>query len=203
MAARSESTRLLRQTSASLHRVDPAATVLVGGLAPARTSKGGDYSPADFLAALYALGLRADFDGVAVHPYSFPSLPGELGKDSGWEQMLQARAVMVGHQDAAKAIWATEFGAPTAGPGALATSADRRYPARPDHVDLMLQAQTVELGVSAGRRLPWLRVLLWYGLRDLGADPKADLMSFGLRGFDGAPKPSYDAWRSAVRSLHG
>ncbi|MCW2549610.1 MAG: hypothetical protein JWN96_4070, partial [Mycobacterium sp.] len=70
-------------------------------------------------------------------------------------------------------------------------------------VDLDLQARMVEQAVTQGRRLPWLRVLLWYGLDDLGSDPGTSLMSFGLRSSDGAPKPAYAAWQAAVRSLAG
>jgi hypothetical protein len=195
--------QLLQKSSAALHRVDPQATVLVGGLAPAQTVSGGSYSPPDFVTALYTLGFGSAFDGVAVHPYSFPSLPGEAARGSGWEQMLEVRNVMVGHDDSGKGVWATEFGAPTAGPGAIATYTDRRYSSQPDHVDLDLQARMVEQAVTQGRRLPWLRVLLWYGLDDLGSDPGTSLMSFGLRSSDGAPKPAYAAWQAAVRSLAG
>jgi hypothetical protein len=195
--------QLLHESSTALHRVDPTATVLVGGLAPAQTSPGRSYSPPDFLAALYRLGLRTAFDGVGVHPYSFPSLPGEPAVGSGWEQMLEVRNVMVGNGDFAKGIWATEFGAPTAGPGAVATYADRRYSSRPDHVDLDMQARTVQLAAASARADPWLRVLLWYGIRDFDADPQTRLMSFGLLAFDGTPKPAYAAWRAAVRSLAG
>ena len=190
---------LLQKTSAALHRVDPHATVLVGGLAPALTTAGSSYSPPDFLASLYQQGLRSSFDGVAVHPYSFPTLPGELDYGSGWEQMLKVRSIMVAQGDASKGIWATEFGAPTAGPGAVATYANRNYSEQPDHVDLELQAKMVTQAVRSARQLPWLRVLLWYGLRDLGPDPQTGPMSFGLRYFDGAAKPSYAAWLAAVR----
>ena len=194
--------RLLAKVSAAVHRVEPQATVLVGGLAPAESVTGGSYSPPDFVAGLYALGLGPAFDGVAVHPYSFPALPGEPS-GSGWNQMLAVHDVMVSKGDSAKGVYATEFGAPTAGPGAMATYADRRFSSQPDHVDLDLQARTVDRAVALGRSLPWLRMLLWYSLEDFGSDPRASLMSFGLLFSGGAPKPAYAHWQSAVRSLAG
>jgi hypothetical protein len=193
--------RLLQLTSAAVHQADSHATVIVGGLAPSTTSTSGAYSPQDFVSGLYDLGLRTSLDGVAVHPYSFPALPGEAEAWSGWSQMVDVHNIMVANGDAAKGVWATEFGSPTAGPGAMATNDVRSYASHPDHVDLDLQARTVDAGVAAARLLPWLRTLLWYSVEDLGTGSSANWTSFGLLNPNGTAKPAYARWQAAVRSL--
>jgi hypothetical protein len=192
---------LLQQASSAVHRADPDATVIVGGLAPATTNAGGTYSPQDFVSDLYSLGLRSSMDGVAVHPYSFPALPGEAEAWSGWSQMVDVHDVMTAHGDGGKGVWATEFGAPTKGPGAMATDANRLYAAHPDHVDLDLQARTVDAGVTAARQLPWLRMLLWYSVEDLGTGSSVNWTSYGLLNPNGTPKPAYARWQAAVQSM--
>jgi hypothetical protein len=193
--------RLLSLTSAAVHNADPSAMVLVGGLAPAVTTPGGTYSPQDFVADLYAAGLRSSIDGVAVHPYCFPALPGEGQSWSGWSQMVAVHAVMSANGDGAKDVWATEFGAPTNGPGALATYANRNYTQHPDHVDTDLQARTVDAGIAAAKQLPWLRVLLWYSVRDLGTGNASNVTSYGLLNPDGTAKPAYAHWQAGAQSL--
>ena len=195
--------KLLALTSTAAHLADPQAQVIVGGLAPAATNPGGSYSPPDFVSDLYGLGLASSIDGVAVHPYSFPALPGEGQAWSGWSQMLAVHGVMAANGDAGKGVWATEFGAPTSGPGSMATFANRLYASHPDHVDLDLQARTVSAAVAAGRQLPWLRMLLWYGVMDLGTGSNVNWTSYGLLNPDGSPKPAYARWQAAVQSPTG
>ena len=192
--------RLLRLTSVAVHAADPAAQLLVGGLAPAVTA-GGTYSPQDFVADLYSAGLGSSLDGVAVHPYCFPALPGEGQSWSGWSQMVAVHDVMTSYGDGAKGVWATEFGAPTNGRGAIATYANRAYSLHPDHVDADLQARTVDAGISAAETLPWLRMLLWYSVEDLGASSTTNVNSFGLLNPNGTAKPAYTRWQAGVQSL--
>jgi hypothetical protein len=192
--------RLLQLTSAAIRDVQPRATILVGGLAPAATENG-MYSPQDFVKNLYIRGFGSSFDGVAVHPYTFPALPGEGQAWSGWSQMIAVHKVMASYGDGAKGVWATEFGAPTKGSRAMATPANREYDSAPDHVDEALQADTVDAALTAGRQLPWLRMLLWYSVQDLGTDTSQNYQWFGLERGDGSAKPALARWQAAVRSL--
>jgi hypothetical protein len=193
--------RLLGLVSSAVHSVDASAKVLVGGLAPAVTTTGGTYAPQDFVAGLYAAGLRSSIDGVAVHPYCFPALAGEGQSWSGWSQMVAVHDVMTSHGDGAKGVWATEFGAPTNGPGAIATYANRNYSAHPDHVDADLQARTVDAGMAAAKQLPWLKMLLWYSVKDLGTSNTTNVNSYGLLSPNGTAKPAYARWQAGVQSL--
>jgi hypothetical protein len=192
---------LLKATSAAIRQQQPGAVVLVGGTAPTETVDGEGVSPEDFLTQLYRSGAASSFDGVAVHPYSFPALPGEPENWSGWSQMLRTREVMASAGDAGKGVYITEMGAPTGGPGTTATSSERGYESAPDHVDEALQAHTVQATFAAIRSLPWVRALYWYGLVDLPAQGDSNEGHFGLLRPDGSRKPAYDAWVREVRSL--
>jgi hypothetical protein len=193
--------RLLQASSAVIRRQQPDAVVLVGGMAPTETVYGEGVSPEDFLATLYDSGLAASFDGVAVHPYSFPALPGEAESWSGWSQMLRVREVMVAAGDAGKGVYITEMGAPTGGNGVMATSSSRRYSSSPAYVDETLQAHTVQAVFSAARPLPWIRAIYWYGLVDLPSRAGSNEGYFGLLRVDGSRKPAYEVWLRAVADL--
>ena len=189
---------LLRATYAAIRREQPDAAVLVGGLAPTETIPQVGVAPEDFLAELYHFRAASSFDGVAVHPYSFPALPGEPEEWSGWSQMLRLREVMVAAGDADKGVWITEMGAPTGGIGVAATLAERRYALAPQYVDEALQARTVQATFAAARILPWVRAVYWYGLVDLPAEGASNEGYFGLLHADGTPKPAYGAWLREV-----
>lgn len=183
----------LISTARAIRAVQPGATVLVGGLAPS-TDPGS--APARFVASLVRAGAGRAFDAVAVHPYSYPALPGEPEPWSGWTQMDAVHRVLVGLGRAGAPVWATEFGAPTRGPGPQASFGSRRYGQHPDHVDLDLQARTVTAALAQQDRSPWLGPLFWYTVADLSPAPSvAD--SFGLLTADGRPKPAFRRWVEA------
>jgi polysaccharide biosynthesis protein PslG len=182
----------------AIHVAQPSAVVLVGGLAPAQTTPTGNTAPADFVAALYAAGAGKSFDGVAMHPYSFPALPGEGQPWAGWSQMIGVHAVMGYHGDGAKGIWATEFGAPTAGPRAAATMLNRQYSVQPDHVAAPMQDSTLAAALQQSYYEPWLKVLLWYNLADTSAQTNSNQWSYGLLSQTGTPKPAYRTWLAAA-----
>ncbi len=64
--------KLLRISHRAIHRVDPRATVVMGGLfGNPKQSPPAAMDAADFLDRLYKVrGIKADFDGVALHPYA-------------------------------------------------------------------------------------------------------------------------------------
>ncbi|NAZ88459.1 glycoside hydrolase 5 family protein, partial [Kineococcus indalonis] len=193
--------RLLVATSAEIKRRQPSATVVTGGLAPAVTVAGGTYSPQDFLKGVYDAGARASFDGVGMHPYCFPALPGEGQLWSGWTQMTKLREMMVARGDSAKGVWATEFGAPTTGPGKGTTAATRVWGSGYDHVDETMQAQTVKAAAAQLPSMPWLRTLMWYSYVDLGDGSVSNVNGYGLVRRDGTAKPALAAWVNATRGI--
>lgn len=191
--------RLLKATYSAVKAVDPSAVLLTGGLGVSFTH-GGEISPQDFLTAVYRGGGRRYFDGVAHHAYSFPAYPGEGVDWSGWTQMLKLRAIMVSYGDGGKQVWATEYGAPTGGPGVEATGAHRRFDENPDHVSEAFQASLARQAVALWRSYSWAGPLFWYGYMDLGTDPKNNENFFGLVRPDGSHKPAYEEFEKAVTS---
>jgi Cellulase (glycosyl hydrolase family 5) len=124
---------LLKLVYSAIKSADPAATVILSGLAVFGQTNGadegnGNYAgmllPGEFLTLAYA-AMNGDstgyFDAVACHPYSFPSNPDTA---DNWGVFLNppgmpgyygdsVRAIMVANGDSAKKMWITEFGAPT------------------------------------------------------------------------------------------
>ncbi|HLI24640.1 MAG TPA: hypothetical protein VKU91_06775, partial [Acidimicrobiales bacterium] len=89
---------LLGRVYRAVKAADPRATVLVGGLSPAPAG-GGDVAPVAFLQELYAAGAGGSFDGVAVHPYTYPGLPSIVDPSNSFAQMVRLRRVMSSHGD--------------------------------------------------------------------------------------------------------
>lgn len=177
--------RLLVAAAAGIRAVQPGATVVSGGLAPASDS-GGAISPLAFTADLYADGAGGSFDALGVHPYAYPYLPLAPGTlpFNAFQRSALLREVMVEHGQPDKRVWFTEFGAPT---GTARNS-----------VSLKAQASAISQAFGQVDRWPWAGPLFVYELRDGGSDP-ADLEdNFGLRTVTDAAKPAYDAYRKAA-----
>ena len=192
---------LLVRAAASVHAVAPRALVLSGGTAPAADVSGQSLSTLSFVRATLAALARAPggvaaagLDGVAVHPYAYPTMPSEEepGAGNGIAAMPAVHELMVAHGLTASAgdrgrVWATEFGAPT-GTGPRAVTPVR-------------QAALLREGFAAVRGWPWAGPLLVYSDRDAGDDPASVQDNFGLLTLDFVPKPAWDEFRvqAAVR----
>ena len=184
----------------------PDSVIVTGGLAPLfepNISKGMRQS--DYLAALL-LKLKPElFDGISIHPYSWPLMPSSAvvynafySVDNG-EPYINLRSIMTRAGWGEKEIWGTEYGASTK--GQRAASASRTKKDRPDHVTEDVQAQIVAQGVEG-----------WYGKTNVGplfvhSDSDQWLKSrkneggFGLRRSDGTKKPAYDALQQAAQRV--
>jgi hypothetical protein len=180
---------LLAGASAAIHSADPTAQVLSGGLSPAvDESDGSAISPVTFIKQAYAAGAKGTFDGVAIHPYSFPALPTEPGTE-GWNTFLRMTLVhdlMMANGDGAKKIWSTEFGAPT-GTAKGAVSEQR-------------QSEIASEAVQAIMQRPWAGPLFWYAQRDNGTNSSDREQNFGLLRKDFSAKPALTALTTAIRS---
>ena len=97
--------RLLSISSRAIHRADPRATVVMGGLfGDPKQGPPAAMDAADFLDRLYEVrGAKADFDAVALHPYA---------ADAGELRALVdgVRRVMVRHGDRRGGLYITEMG---------------------------------------------------------------------------------------------
>lgn len=185
-------TTLLKQAYTAIKSVDPAATVMVGGLTPSS----GANRATTFLQSIYdrnggtSNGL---FDAVAWHPYCRSKRP-TISTDSwcAWYQMNGAnpsgRSIMVAHGDTAKQIWPTEYGVCTGGVGDLATSE-------------LKQAADMKDAYDGAGTLSYLGPLFWYNWQDLTADQTQRSYNFcGLTTVDGTKKVSWYKYRHLART---
>ena len=109
----SQYTALLRAAYNGVKAGDPGAKVITAGMA----TTGGDggvhaLDDVEFIRRMYAAGAKDYFDALGSHPYGFSSAPEELwGSNILFFRRAEAqRQVMVDNGDAAKQVWATEFG---------------------------------------------------------------------------------------------
>ncbi|BCY15467.1 cellulase family glycosylhydrolase [Actinoplanes sp. L3-i22] len=187
---------LLQATSRAIRAVDPATTLVMGGLAATGTGTG-KISPEDFARAVLRVAPDA-VDAVAYHPYTYPHLAGEHTLfGTSWDRIAGLRAVLTSAGHPRMPIWLTETGAPTGGPG---SASDGAGGLDVTHVTEARQATIARDLVTTAATTPLVDALFWYSDRDLGTDTSTSENFFGLRRADGTPKPAYAALRSA---LHG
>jgi polysaccharide biosynthesis protein PslG len=176
--------RIVRAAYPLIKREQPDLPVLAGSLSEADVP---------FLKELYADGgISGRYDAIAWHPYTQPYAPTARKDRSGVRLSFRdgaaaLRRVMRDNGDSDAELWATEAGATTCAEGADEVCVD------PD-----AQAVRVREYVELGRQMPWLKALFIYNLRDKGTDPRDVEQGFGLVRRDFSPKPSFDAFRSAV-----
>lgn len=172
---------VLSAATTAIRRVDPHAYILSGGLSPVAGS-GDEHQlpPTRFLAAVYRAGGMTGVDAVAMHPYTFPGRPSDLG--SAFRRLADLREVMQRHGDDDPRVWVTEFGAPTGtGTGAVTEQEQAQILA-----DACVQAQ----------RRTWIVAFVVYQLADGGTDQRDIEQNFGLRRHDQSPKPAWQSWLS-------
>jgi hypothetical protein len=194
---------LLRQAASAIRAADPAATIVSGGLAP--TDAAGGVPQLDFVAAFCRLGGNRLVDAIGYHPYSYPVTASDPAEWNAWSKIERTtpsfRSILAANGTPAMKVWATEFGAPTAGPGVEATNADKALSRSPDHVDAAYQATIAADAVRTAAASGTVAALFWYTDRDLGTSTATVENFFGLRDVTGGPKPAFTALRDAVAAL--
>lgn len=170
-----------------------------------------DNEASDWLEWAYTHGKGRFFDAVTYHPYadhggghlpSYAPTPCDVNWVRWWSMfgpddpkcggLAALREVMVRHGDAAKKIWATEFGFPTSG---------SRVPVSRDHV-----RDALEEGVRMWRSRSYTGPLFLYSFQDATRihpncveNPADGECNFGLRDADGRPKePMYSDLRPVL-----
>jgi hypothetical protein len=198
----SDYTSLLKAAYPAIHSVSNNETVITAGLSPAATTSS-SYSPYDFLKGIYNDGGRQYFDAVAAHPYTFPLSPA-ANADDAWTQMANPtnslRSLMVANGDTSKKIWITEFGAPTGGPGPIATLANPNLAANPYVVDDALQAQILQDAINLYKSYNWTGPFFYYTYQDSGNDQSTNENFFGLINYAGVTKPAYQVFKAAANN---
>lgn len=176
-------TSLLKLSYNAIKSVDPFATVIAGGLAPAADVPGSTAAPFTFLANMYSAGAAGSFDALGLHPYSFPYAPTTPGAWNPFQQLPYFHVLMTLHGDGAKKIWATEVGFGTGRDGSSVSEA--------------LQAARLREALQQWVKWPFTAQLLLYDFRDLQASSPSVFDHMGVVREDGTTKPAF----AAVRAL--
>jgi hypothetical protein len=112
-----EYAEMLRQARDAIKQVDPTATIVLAGLAPTVETSTSNLADWLFLRRLYEAGARDLFDVVGGKPYGFDTSPEDRRIDPNilnFQHLTLLREEMEQHDDAGKALWATQFGWNTA-----------------------------------------------------------------------------------------
>lgn len=180
--------RLLAITHRAMHRADPRADLVLGGLfgnpgqSPPRA-----YDAVDFLDRLYEVrGVKANFDGVALHPYA---------ADTGVLRSLVEglRQTMLRHGDRRAGLYLTELGWGS------------QYDPRVVSFEVGLHGQARELRsayryLTANHHRLNLRQVDWFTWKDApGACNFCDSAGLFRRGAHFRPKPAWRAFVSFAR----
>ena len=117
---------MLKTVADAIHEVDPDMTVVSAGLSPhADTDTSGSDGFREFLIQMYERGAATKADAIGIHPY--PGVgPGEDYLKDVRIHLGKVQNVMDRYGDGARPLWATEFGASTAGDKAYSPEAAGR-----------------------------------------------------------------------------
>lgn len=174
--------RLLKSAGEAIRREDPSATVVLGGLQmngiipnpwhPVKVE--------DFLQKIYDAGGRPHFDIVNIHPYV--TTAADQGPAYCARLVRDTVDVMKRNGDAAKPLWITETGTYT-GQG----------------VTEDMQAELLRGIYRELRRIPEVKAVYWFTLRDYPAAITGGEHTMGLMAADGRRKPAFAAFQDAVK----
>ncbi len=176
---------LLCQAYAAIHTIDPNATVISSGLAPATDNyNGSEIAPGTFLRQIYDLSGGLWFDAVGVHANSYPYRPSYQVPWNTFRQVPKLYRIMRESGDGSKKVWLTESGWATgSAPRAVTPTQQREY-----------LVEQYELWA----RWPWAGPNFTYTMRDMGTNPKDLNQNFGLLRYNYSPKPSWSAYRAEM-----
>lgn len=174
---------LLKAVYTSTKAVSPATRVLGSAGTYAADTYPSRLSARTFLTNLYADGARHYFDGVAVHPYSYPAIPNAT--NLSWSEMddlsPSLRSIMTSNGDGLKELWATEWGAPTNGQAVSPLPVTEQSQAN----DFVLGGYAILAGKS------WAGPSMFFRVRDPCTNTGDRECWFGLAANDWSPKPAY------------
>lgn len=196
----------LANMAATQMRYHTSVAIITGGLAPLfepQPSTGMRQS--DYLAKIL-IHLNPDiFDGISIHPYTWPVLPNRAAEFNAFYTVDNGKpeynlyTIMTGAGWGGKQIWGTEFGASTK--GFRKDSHANRRDRRPDHVSEHKQAVIIKQGVEGWYQKPNAGPLFVHSDSDQWLYEQKNEGGFGLRRGDGRKKPAYDAFKSAIQRL--
>lgn len=188
--------RDLNAAYSAIKSVDLTITVVSGGIANVST-------PPNIGSTAWVNGLytnNANFDVLGFHPYTYPytaEYDVNIGHIGSWYAMTLARAIMVSNGDSSKQIWATEYGAPTCGPGTSFGVNQASFNFGSDYMTFQAQEQIAKSAVNMLAVEPWVGNFFWYTLNDGASnDSSTPENCFGAYFTNGNLKPVYSPIRA-------
>lgn len=181
--------KLVKLSDAAIEAAEPGAKVLLGGMY-ARPKKTEGYFASEFLDQMYKRtpGVKADFSGVALHPYTYHYQ--ELTRE-----IEGLRGVLKANHDSNKGLWITEIGWSS------------EHPSRGDGFAVGLDGQAAQLkgafNLLRSKQSKWrIEQVYWFSV-----DDEASTCNFcggsGLFGTGFRPKPSWKAYVKFAGGLAG
>jgi len=179
---------MLKAAYPAAKAADPNTTILGGSLSDS------DYQ---FTEQLYQHGVKGNFDGWAIHPYSDDRSPLDPGPGRRWSFVRgvpAVRDVMLSHGDD-KPLWLTEFG--------WSDCTVRGPVAWRNCVDSSTQADYLRKAFHQMRSWSYVKAGVWFNLRNTGSSIDDRLSNYGLVGRDYSKKPAFFAFQDAARDVAG
>ncbi len=195
---------LVANAAAAEIRRHSDAVIITGGLSPLfEPNRSRGMRQSDYLAQMLRHLDPGLFDGIGMHPYSWPVLPSRAAQfnafytiDNGRaEHNLRTTMNAAGWTD--KQIWGTEYGASTKGKQKTYSTNQ----ARPDHVSEDFQARIISEGVANWYIKPNVGPLFIHADSDQWLAAHKNEGGFGLRRSDGTKKPAYESLKSATQEI--
>jgi hypothetical protein len=197
---------LVRLTAAAIRSAQPGATVILGSMAAGKLPEGGIVATT-FLQDLCTLGVNKLVNAIGWHPYSYPELPSSADPHNPWNEISadspNFEAILAKAGTPHLPVWITEYGAPTSGPGAAASSPQHPPGVFPAYVTQAFQARLARVAVTTAQANPDVAALFWFTDQDTPGPASDRGDYFGLRTASGSPKPALAALRQAVSQLPG
>ncbi len=174
---------LMQKVYPAIKREDPRARVLIGGLTMV---------PEKSLEDFYRNGGAGTFDIANLHPFVDPLDRNAIQVLKG--KVDRFRAVLDKHGDGAKPIWITEIGCPgVPDPAASPAWWMGRNPLEAEQAEWVTRLYGEPLG------WPGVEKIFWAFFRDTPDHFHVGTDFFGLVRSDFSEKPSFAAYRDAVR----
>ncbi len=181
---------LLRQAGDAIRANDPGAVIVLAGLAPTVEQSSGNMPDWLFLRRLYEIGAQDYFDIAAGKPYGFYTGPGDRRVDANmlnFSHILLMREEMEKRGDAAKPLWATQWGW---------NALPQDWSGAPSAWGQATEAQQAEYTqqaiARAAQEWPWMTAMFLENFQP-GAPADDPRWGFALVWQDGAPRLVYNA----------
>ena len=162
----------------------------------------------DFVADLYAHGIKGSFDAVGVHTDTaclvngpddyYRDERGRIGQYT-FSAFREVHAVMRRHGDGAKPIWMTELGWGTQSTAPGSCNVGKWAGQKPLGVSEAQQADFLRQAYSCLAADPIVKVGFWFGIQDIPGSAHAG--AYGLYRRDGSAKPAAAAFKALARGI--